>query len=207
MPAKAANNLKLPIGVQSFSKMITGGYLYVDKTELLYQLIDEGLPYFLSRPRRFGKSITISTLAAIFEGQRELFKGLWIDNSDWDWQVYPVIRLDMSKADSESPEALKESLRYMLREIAKQYEVTLTDNLSPGLELDQLIKQLANIGKVVVLIDEYDKPILDVIRSPEIALKNRDILKHFYGILKSEDVNLKFIFLTGVTKFSKVSVF
>lgn len=198
---------KLPIGIQDFEKLITSDFIYVDKTQHLYNIIMADAPCFLSRPRRFGKSITLSTLEAIFRNKRELFKGLWIDKSEWDWQKYPVIRLDMSRVDKDTPEELKLSLCLLLQQVATSYNVEIPKDLSPSFTLDALIKALRQFGKVVVLVDEYDKPIIDKLHDMTLARQNRDVLKQFYTILKAEDANLKFIFLTGVTKFSKVSVF
>jgi len=167
---------KLPIGIQDFGEVITGGYTYVDKTEYLYNLISTGKPYFISRPRRFGKSMTVSTLEAIFKAKRELFKGLWIDQSNWDWETYPVIRLDMSNANKYSPEALKLSLIELLKEIADDHDLTLK-GASPADHLRNLIIQLASKhNSVVVLVDEYDKPIIDNLDNIENAKAIRDIL-------------------------------
>lgn len=199
---------KLPIGIQDFETVISEGYTYVDKTELIYQLITRGKPYFLSRPRRFGKSLLVSILHALFSGRRDLFKGLWIDKSDWDWIEYPVIRLDMSASNSRNSEMLERSLIRTLNEIASNYTLTLTGETSSDY-LSNLIKKLhAHAGrKVVVLIDEYDKPLIDRFDDMAIAQANQEILREFYTILKAEDHYVKFMLLTGVTKFSKVSVF
>ncbi len=199
---------KLPIGVQDFTILRTEGFVYVDKTELLHRLITQNRVYFLSRPRRFGKSLLISTLEAIFQGKKELFKDLWIEKSGYDWKPHPVIRIDMSETVRTSPELLAESLIKLLKRIASTHQLELGNSLSPGDAFSMLITLLAERGhKVVVLIDEYDKPIIDNISNPELALKMRDILRPFYGILKAQDGNLRFILLTGVTKFSKASVF
>jgi hypothetical protein len=201
---------KLPVGIQDFETLRTENYVYVDKTALLYQMITQGRVYFLSRPRRFGKSLLVSTLHAIFRGKKHLFQDLWIDSSDYSWEQHPVIWLDMSAVTSSSADLLQQSLKFHLHEIAGQYGVKLPDSLSVSDSLNKLISQLAeknNNKKVVVLIDEYDKPLVDQIHRPEIALENREILKQFYGILKAKDANLRFVLLTGVSKFSKVSVF
>lgn len=199
----------LPIGIQTFSDLITENYLYIDKTKHIHELIRAGKGvYFLSRPRRFGKSLTISTLEAIFSGQRELFKGLWLENSDWDWEVYPVIRLDMSVIPNNSVEEFKKGLNERIKNIAKQHQVELDDDSPAQTLLLQLIEALArNNNQVVVLVDEYDKPLLDNVDDPEIMVQIREVLKGFYGILKAQDKNLRFVFLTGVSKFSKVSIF
>jgi hypothetical protein len=200
---------KLPVGIQDFETILIENYLYVDKTQLIYQMITQGQVYFLSRPRRFGKSLLVSTLHAIFRGKRHLFKDLWIDNSDYNWDSYPVIWLDMSAAViSRSAELLQQSLNEQLDTIAKQYNIELASSISVAGRLSKLINQLAESNqKAVVLIDEYDKPLIDQIHRPEIALENREILKEFYGVLKAQDAKIRFVLLTGVSKFSKVSVF
>lgn len=197
---------KLPVGIQDFEKLITAGYTYVDKTEFVYQLAAQGSPFFLAHPRRFGKSLLISTFAALFSGKRDLFKGLWIENSDWNWQQYPVISLDMSQINNQTPELFERSLMRELNAIASTYHVTLEGETSSEY-LKNLIELLAESGKVAVLVDEYDKPLIDQLENLEVAKKNRAILRQFYSILKGQDRYLKFVFLTGVTKFSKVSVF
>lgn len=199
---------KLPIGIQDFEKIVTNGLTYVDKTELIYQLATRYDPYFLSRPRRFGKSLLVSTLYALFSGRRDLFKGLWIDQSDWDWVVYPIIRLDMSAINNRTPEMFERALIHALNKIAATYNLTLSGETSSDV-LSDLIEQLFFITKqkVVVLIDEYDKPLIDNIDDLSLATDNRKILRQFFTILKVQDNHLRFIFLTGVTKFSKVSVF
>lgn len=198
--------VKLPIGIQDFETVISEGYVYVDKTEIVYQLITQGKPYFLARPRRFGKSLLVSLLDALFSGRRDLFKGLWIDSSDWNWVDYPVIRLDMSAINNRNPERFELDLIRVLNDIASEHSITLT-GVSAANHLENLIKKLSSKQKVVVLIDEYDRPLIDRLDDMEIAKANREILREFYAILKAEDHNLKFVFLTGVTKFSKVSVF
>lgn len=197
---------KYPIGIQDFEKLITEGYTYVDKTKWIYQLITQGAYYFLSRPRRFGKSLLISTFAALFSGKRHLFKNLWIDSSDYDWKEYPIIRLDMSGVNNQTPELLERSLIRTLSDLAKEYGLTLEGETSSDY-LGNFIDQLALNLHVVVLVDEYDKPIIDQLENMETAKKNRDILRRFYTILKVKDAKIKFLFLSGVTKFSKVSLF
>ena len=199
---------QLPVGIHDFETIRTENYLYVDKTQLIYQMITQGRMYFLSRPRRFGKSLLVSTLHAIFQGKKHLFKDLWMDQSDYTWEQYPVIWLDMSAVMSTSTELLQQTLGEQLDIIAEQYDVKLATSLSIFGRLNKLITQLSKTNqKVVVLIDEYDKPLIDQIHRPEIAMGNREILKQFYGILKVQNANIRFILLTGVSKFSKVSVF
>ena len=201
-------NHKLPVGIHDFETIRTENYLYVDKTQLIYQMITQGQVYFLARPRRFGKSLLISTLHAIFQGKKHLFKDLWIAQSDYMWEQYPVIWLDMSAVTNASAELLEQSLNFNLDEIAEQYGVKLPVVLSVSDRLNKLITELAKTNqKVVVLIDEYDKPLVDQIHRPEIAMENREILKQFYGILKVQNANIRFLLLTGVSKFSKVSIF
>ncbi|NQY74632.1 MAG: ATP-binding protein, partial [Candidatus Margulisbacteria bacterium] len=198
----------LPIGIQTFEKIIQEDLVYVDKTAFIYRLINGPGAYFLSRPRRFGKSLLISTMEAIFKGKRELFKGLWIEKSDYKWNTYPVLRLDMSGASSSDPEKLKLLLNIQLNNIAKEHAIQLDLEWPPQANLVTLIKDLASkIGNVVVLIDEYDKPIIDQLKNTEVAKQNREILKDFYGVLKSQDEHIRLVFLTGVSKFSKVSIF
>ena len=199
--------LKLPIGIQNFEKLIKNNYVYVDKTAAIYNLIDQGSYYFLSRPRRFGKSLLISTLDAIFQGKQELFRDCSIANADYKWVRHPVIWLDMSLLASHSPDILEAEIKMQLSSIAKQYGIEIDTHLSVGFAFAQLITNLAVDNKVVILVDEYDKPILDQINNPEIASKNRDILKDFYGIIKSQDQHLRFVFFTGISKFTKVSIF
>ena len=200
---------RLPIGFQTFSKMIQGNYLYVDKTKEIYNLFANGSQYyFLSRPRRFGKSLLITTLAEIFLGNKELFKDLWIyDKIEWD--QYPVIHLDFSNVEYDNAEILKKSLSHTLDKIAANYKVTLSPQLNYKSKFIDLIEALAKKGRVVVLVDEYDKPIIDFIEKDkrDIAIENRDILRNFYSVIKGSDKYIKFVFITGVSKFSKVSVF
>lgn len=202
----------LPIGIQTFESLREGNFLYVDKTHYLYELVNPASArYFLSRPRRFGKSLTISTLDAIFRGKKELFKGLWIYTSDYNWQQYPVIRIDMSVVNRDNPDSLKVSLKILLGKIAQHHDVLILNDASVPLEdsFSFLIQALRKKyqQRVVILIDEYDKPILDRLDDVERAHGNREVLRSFYGVMKGLDEYIRFIFLTGVTKFSKVSVF
>jgi len=198
---------KLPIGMQTFSDIIENDYLYVDKTKNIFDLVKnpKGV-YFLSRPRRFGKSLLISTLNEIFEGEKELFKGLWIYNADLEWKKYPVVRLDFSKLKAENKDDLKSFIMYQLKNIADKYGILLTrDKYYEA--FDELLTKLSQINKVVILIDEYDKPIIDNIENKELAIELREILKGFYTIIKACDEHIRFVFLTGVSKFSKAGVF
>ncbi|ACG58230.1 protein of unknown function DUF1703 [Hydrogenobaculum sp. Y04AAS1] len=197
----------LPIGIQTFEKIRNNNYYYVDKTVFVKKLENGGY-YFLSRPRRFGKSLFLDTLKEAFSGNKELFKGLYLYDN-WDWEKrYPVIKFDLSQAYPDTEENLLESLKSFLDDTAKLHHIKLTKRLIP-LKFQELIQKLYEKynQKVVVLIDEYDKPILDVIEDIEKARRNRDILKKFFEILKPSDPYLKLVFLTGVSRFSKVSIF
>ena len=197
----------LPIGIQTFRDIVTGGYLYVDKTAWIYELIrhPKGV-YFLSRPRRFGKSLLISTLDAIFQGERDLFTGLWLYDSSYQWQEHPVIRLDFSRSPVRSAAELEKNIERMLGRIAQQHNITLSSGNYAQL-FEDLILDLAQQGQVVILVDEYDKPILDNIEGLEEAKRIRETLKSFYTVIKSMDAYVRFVLLTGVSKFSKVGVF
>jgi len=198
---------KLPIGVQTFSDMIEENYLYVDKTQYIYNLFaDGGKYYFLSRPRRFGKSLLLSTLKEIFLGNQELFKGLWIYGKI-DWKKYPVINIDFLKIGYKTPDILEKSLEKIIRKIARAFNVSLDKEGDYKDVFRDLIEGLGRENKVVILIDEYDKPIIDFVDDKEVAQKNRDILRNFYTTIKGMDEYIKFAFFTGVSKFSKVSVF
>jgi hypothetical protein len=199
----------LPLGIQSFEEIRNNGYLYVDKTEYIHRLVTTGKIYFLSRPRRFGKSLTISTLEALFTGQKDLFKGLYIYDK-WDWnRKYSVIWLDWTRIDHETPEEIDDDLTAVLRLKAQNIDITLTRKRASSC-LDELIEQMhRKTGeKVVILIDEYDVPILDAIgKSSEKIEALRKALHDIYKVLKGSDRYIKFIFLTGVSKFSGLSVF
>ena len=201
--------MKLPIGIQDFEKIRTGGYLYIDKTEHVYRLASEGSYYFLSRPRRFGKSLLLSTIKALFLGKRELFKGLAIDQKeDWDWAVHPVLHLDLNTEKYDSKEKLEGKLNSFLSENEKLYGREEWENTF-GIRFEGIIKRAyEKTGqRVVILVDEYDKPLLQAIGNRELQDEYRGTLKGFYGALKSMDGCIKFAMLTGVTKFGKVSVF
>lgn len=200
---------KLPIGVQSFEKIRKGNYVYVDKTKKILQLINEGTYCFLSRPRRFGKSLLISTLKAYFLGQKELFKDLFIDTVEKQWIHHPVIHLDLNSGIYDTEENLRENLNYHLSEFEKQYHITSTTNDTLEARFSNIIKTAYNrSGKgVVVLVDEYDKPLLQTIDNEELHGKFKTILKGVYSVLKTCDEYIRFGMLTGVTKFSQVSLF
>jgi hypothetical protein len=199
---------KLPIGIQDFEKLRSGNFVYVDKTQYVYQLAQLGVPYFLGRPRRFGKSLFLSTLKAYFEGKKELFEGLKITELEKEWKQYPVFYLDFnceSYIDLESFNAVLDSNLRQIEDIWEKDELDTT----PAIRFSGLIRRACKkSGKqVVVLIDEYDKPLISTMDNSSLNEDIRKILKGFYGVLKAEDACLKFVFLTGVTKFSKVSVF
>lgn len=201
--------VKYPIGIQNFEKLISDGYLYVDKTAYIRQLVEFGAIYFLSRPRRFGKSLVLSTLENFFEGKRELFRGLAIDAWDeWDWQPRPVIRIDLNAKDYTYRESLFEKINAQLLAYEKEYDVSSPDTSLDGRFASLIRKAYENTGKrVVILIDEYDKPILDTMHDEEIKNLHRDQLRAFYATLKSSDQYLEFCFLTGVTKIGQMNIF
>ena len=197
---------KLPIGLQDFARLRQEDFLYVDKTELIYRLATEGVYYFLSRPRRFGKSLLVSTLAELFRGRRELFEGLWIYDR-WDWtKQHPVLDFRFNNA-SYKVIGLEAFLTEELALQAESFGIDLRGTSYPS-QLRHLIVALAKQhGQVVVLIDEYDKPILDYLHDIKQAQANREVLKNFYSVLKPLDPHLRFVLLTGVSKFSRVSIF
>jgi hypothetical protein len=200
----------LPIGMQTFSDIITQNYLYVDKTRDINNLFARGGKYyFLSRPRRFGKSLLISTLDELLSGNKELFKGLWIYDKI-QWKKYPVIHIDFTGIDFETVKSLKNSLLETLERTSNDYGIQLTAS-SYKTRFGELIMKLSGSqnSKVVVLVDEYDKPIISFIETEEKrkAEANRKVLKNFYSVLKSVDRYLRFVFITGVSKFSRVSIF
>ena len=206
------NNLmsshKLPIGIQSFEKLRTEGFRYIDKTHLVYKLAESGCYYFLSRPRRFGKSLFLSTLEAYFLGRKDLFSGLAIENLEKDWIEYPVLRLDLNTQKYENSDALDYVLNDFLQKEEAKYGLT-SQNKYYGPRVSAVIqKAYEHSGKrVVILVDEYDKPVLQAIGNDALQDEYRSTLKSFYGALKSSDRYIQFAFLTGVTKFGKVSVF
>lgn len=196
---------KYPIGIQDFSEIQNGGYLYIDKTQIIYNLIESGKYYFLSRPRRFGKSLLLSTIKEIFSGNRELFKDLWIYDK-WNWeQKHPVIHLRLSKIDYQKL-GLYEALSIEIGVLAKEQGVELESKHLKG-RFEELIRKASANGQVVILIDEYDKPITDYMEDLEKVEENRSIFKSFYSVLKDSDPYIRLLLLTGVSRFPKVSVF
>ena len=200
--------MKYPIGIQNFGEIRRDGYVYVDKTALMYKMVSEGKYYFLSRPRRFGKSLMVSTLEAFFSGERELFSGLFVDGEDWEWKKYPILHLDLNVKKYDTTTSLDDILNRALLGWESQYPPQWKD---PSLEgrFELVVKAaFEQTGKqVVILVDEYDKPLLQAIDDEELQTVYRNTLKAFYSVLKSCDRYIKFAFLTGVTKFGKVSVF
>jgi hypothetical protein len=203
---------KLSVGISDFKELIQGDYIYVDKTEYIYKLIKQGKYYFLSRPRRFGKSLLISTLEYLFKGEKELFRGLYIqDKLDWN-ETYPVLRIDFAK-DIVKKEDYK---KRVILELEKNYvnnQIKLEKALKKEEDEVSLFEKLIIFiykkygKKIVILIDEYDKPILDLIENIKEAQNIRKQLKAFYSVLKGLDRYIKFVLITGVSKFSKVSLF
>ena len=204
-------NIVYPIGIQSFSKLRNGNCYYVDKTALVHELVTTGYYYFLSRPRRFGKSLLISTLHEYFKGNRELFKGLAIDRLEPDeWPCHPVLHIDFNGRNYvKYPEILTRHLHTTLLKWADELEIQINQELTPDEMFSELIERaVEKTGRqVVVLIDEYDKPILDVLGDKELEENNREVLRSFYSVMKSQDANLRFVMLTGVGKLPQMNVF
>jgi len=202
------SNKIYPIGVQNFESLRQDGYFYIDKTEFIYRLVKSGRYYFLSRPRRFGKSLLISTLEAYFQGKKELFEGLAMERLEKDWSQYPILHLDLNARQYDRPESLLEELNKHL-EIWEQTYGSPYGDRKPEERFYQVIRcAYKKTGqRVVVLVDEYDKPLLQAIGNTELQEAYRNILKAFYGVLKSTDGHIQFAMLTGVTKFGKISVF
>ena len=199
---------KLPIGIQTFEDIRRDNYLYVDKTAFVWRIANTGKPYFLSRPRRFGKSLLLSTFEAYFKGKKELFEGLAIEQMEKEWRQFPVLHLDLNAKKYETPEDLNAMLNQHLEKWESQYGDDKKDR-SPEERFSYVISRAseqAGCG-VVVLVDEYDKPLLQTLCNIPLMEEYRQTLKAFYGVLKSSDRYLRFVFLTGVTKFAQVSVF
>ena len=203
------NKRKLPIGIQTFRELREDNYYYVDKTAYIWLLLDEGKHFFLSRPRRFGKSLFLDTCKELFEGNEPMFEGLYIHDR-WDWSVrHPVLRLDFSSGTYQGPDDLQKEVVAQLNALEEEAEIIpRADDTGPA-RFRRLMKVLhERTGqRVAVLIDEYDKPILDALEVPDIARANRDFLRGLYSTAKFADAHIRFTFLTGVSKFSKVSLF
>ncbi|WP_462326107.1 ATP-binding protein [Desulfoplanes sp.] len=199
---------KLPIGISTFSEFIEDIYYYVDKTSYVHQLIEGGKYYFLSRPRRFGKSLFVDTLKCAFEGRRELFAGLYLEKH-WDWEdVRPVITISFGRGHVLGVDELTLRIKTILDENAQANGVRCTNELSADRFAELMRKLHEKTGKrVVILVDEYDKPILDNIENPVKAARIRDVLKDLYSVIKDSDGHIRFCFITGVSKFSRVSIF
>ena len=202
--------MKYPIGIQSFDQIIEDGYVYIDKTDLVYKLTHEGKIYFLSRPRRFGKSLLVSTLENYYLGRKELFRGLAMEKLEKDWNVHPVFHIDFNSSDFTKEYVLEERLRDYVQKWEREYAVQANERLDVGARFRDILeaahKQTGR--RAVVLVDEYDKPVLDVLdRDGKLEEQHRDTLKAFYSVFKGADRHLQFVLLTGVTKFSQVSVF
>ena len=197
---------KLPIGIQDFRTIIEDGYKYIDKTSYIHQLVTSGKFFFLSRPRRFGKSLTITTLQELYSGSRDLFRGLWIENQ-WDWDKrHPIIRLSLKDVNFEQL-GLERALFDRIEELSKKWQVPVIRETARD-QFREIIQVLGQDQKVVVLIDEYDAPIIHYLGKELVkAQENRELLKGFYGILKEMDALIELAFLTGVSKFSKVGIF
>lgn len=202
------NNKIYPIGVQNFEKLRKEDYYYIDKTSLIYKLVKTGSYYFLSRPRRFGKSLLISTLEAYFQGKKELFKGLDIETLEQNWIQYPILHLDLNTEKYNTPESLEKLLNDNLEAWERLYGARPSET-SLSLRFSGIIQRACELTgqRVVILVDEYDKPMLQAIGNDSLQEAFRSTLKAFYGALKSKDGYIKFAMLTGVTKFGKVSVF
>ena len=201
----------------TFRRLIEGGYLYIDKTRYIYDLVRRlGGVYFLSRPRRFGKSLLVSTLDEIFKGNKKLFQGLWIYDSDHDWKQYPVIHIDFSTKPAHTAEDLQSVIQAYLTQIANDYDLAFENGLG-DIQFDDLILALSKKcsasknepgdGSVVILIDEYDKPLLDAIDDLAEAKRIQTVMKGFYAAIKAMDRYIRFVFITGVSKFTRVSIF
>ena len=199
---------RLPIGIQTFRKLREQDCYYVDKTAYIERLLHEGTHYFLSRPRRFGKSLFLDTLKELFEGNEELFAGLYIHHRH-DWSVHhPVVRLSFGGGNFKEPGELHEDVMLQLEDLEEEAEIAVRRVSAPA-RLRRLLQALHRKAgrRVAVLVDEYDKPILDALETPEIACANRDYLRGLYGVIKDSDAHVHFTFLTGISKFSKVSLF
>ena len=200
---------KIDVGSGSFEKLITFGNLYVDKTKFIYDLVnDGGTYYFLSRPRRFGKTLTVSTLESVFDSRRDLFKGLYISFTDYDWKRYPVLRFDFSKAETQSAYSLSRWLKWKMSAYAISYGLEIDGNMGVKSNLDALLTGIfeKEREKIVILVDEYDKPLSDNISNSDVE-SVRDVVKGFFETIKASCDYLRFVLITGVTGYAKVSIF
>ena len=199
---------KLPIGIQTFRVIRDDDCYYVDKTDYIARLVAEAKHYFLSRPRRFGKSLLLDTLKELFEGNEALFAGLDI-HPNWDWAIrHPVLRLSFAGGNFKVPSFLEANFMEKLAAIEREFQVSDDYATAPGRFANLIAALHRQAGRpVVVLVDEYDKPILDALDEPELARANRDFLRGVYSVIKDSDAHVRFTFLTGVSKFSKVSLF
>ena len=202
------SNKIYPIGIQNFEKMRKGGYFYVDKTALVYRLVKTGSYYFLSRPRRFGKSLLISTLEAYFQGKKELFEGLAMEKLEKDWIKRPVLHIDLNIGKYDTPDSLDKQLEKAVTEWEQLYGTGMAES-TLALRFAGVVRRACEQTgqRVAILIDEYDKPMLQAIGNKALQNEFRNTLKPFYGVLKTMDGCIQFALLTGVTKFGKVSVF
>lgn len=201
-------SIKYPIGIQNFEKLRRDGYFYIDKTALIYQLVNNGSYYFLSRPRRFGKSLLLSTLEAYFEGKKELFEGLALEKLETDWVKRPILHLDLNTEKYENPESLEKILNDTIYKWEMIYGTEPSETSLP-LRFKGIIRRAREQTghRVAILVDEYDKPMLQAIGNEELQKSFRSTLQAFYAVIKTMDGHIKFAFLTGVTKFGKISVF
>lgn len=201
--------MKYPIGIQTFDEIVKGGYVYVDKTDLVFKLVRESKYIFLSRPRRFGKTLLISTLEAYFRGRKELFKGLALEHLEKDWQKYPVLRFDLSMDSFESVDKLVGFLSGKLDAWEEEYGVERVDSYSIAQRFERVIRGAYQQSgqRVVILVDEYDKPIVDALETPDVQQKMLQRLQGFYSVIKGSDAYIHFSMLTGVGKFAHLSIF
>ena len=202
---------RYPLGIQTFSEIVKGNYFYADKTAIVYQLAHYAKFHFLSRPRRFGKSLFVSTLKAYFEGKKELFKGLAIEQMEKEWTAYPVIHLDLSCGKYYSLENTKIILNNILKVEEQKYGIEVPESEREGFGArfrDILLAATAQTGKqVVVLIDEYDAPMHDSVSDEDLQKTIRNIMRDFFSPLKQQEGNIRFVFITGISKFSQLSIF
>ncbi|NJL77042.1 MAG: AAA family ATPase [Saprospiraceae bacterium] len=196
---------KYPIGIQDFKEIRRGGYIYIDKTEQIHHLLDMGKYYFLSRPRRFGKSLLLSTIEYLYQGERGLFERLWIENH-WDWsERYPVVHIKMSRSDYQRL-GLEQALLNEVERAAVGLGIELK-RVTLKERFEELLAVGSKQGQVVLLVDEYDKPMIDYLSLLDRMEENRSILKQFYSVIKDSDSYLRFFLLTGVSRFSKGEYF